>query len=357
MLYLKYFAITGILPLLFFLFLGFYLQPLSGDLTRVGSFAERDFGWNAVQPTLKVNENQETLKPSVVVLGDSFSKWNIWQSAATENSGLNFLTFSLDEFGNPNCLESWILSLKDVYASVQVIIVETSERRFLSVFNSPQNFCQNWNKKPIKLEAVKVDRLPAQEKINIRPARVKINIREALPDPVYAIRAALNTLKTFDAATMSGDVIVAPLNRTDLFSNNRSDLILYYKADNSKRDWKSDDIRKAVSKIRRIQDLARSRGITLIILAIPDKSTVYSKFFTAPQFLAQPPDVWKELDEQGVNQVDLKRELLSAVDSNQDLYLPNDSHLGIKGYILMGNAVANNLKQNKLLSCELTLLQ
>ena len=80
-------------------------------------------------------------------------------------------------------------------------------------------------------------------------------------------------------------------------------------------------------------------------MVIPDKSTTYGNYFISPQFDHPTPDVWNELDKQGITQVNLKKTLISAVDKTQDLYMPNDTHLSTKGFILVGNAVVHRLDE------------
>ncbi|MGZ3159791.1 MAG: hypothetical protein ACXU7H_11950, partial [Burkholderiaceae bacterium] len=47
--------------------------PLVGDLTRVGNYAEKDFGWHTPKPILQIEENgPQIADPDVLVLGDSF---------------------------------------------------------------------------------------------------------------------------------------------------------------------------------------------------------------------------------------------------------------------------------------------
>jgi len=55
--------------------------------------------------------------------------------------------------------------------------------------------------------------------------------------------------------------------------------------------------------------------------------------------------VWEELNKQGINYINLKKILISSLDKTQDLYLPNDTHFSTKGFMLMGNAVAQSLKE------------
>jgi hypothetical protein len=332
--YIKYFMLTGVLPVLLLFLVGLYIQPVSGDLTRLGNLSERDFGWNAMQQQLPIKKSPQAQQPKVVVVGDSFSIRNIWQSIADDDSRLTFMTFDWSIFSNNiDCLEEWLLSLKDAYPSCDFVIIETIERDFLGRFHSKNKTCTDNTKKPIKV------------KQGYTKSVRNSDLRNAMPDPVYAVKSIVNSLHEFEKIEKKKDVFVAPLTRTDLFSNKRSNLILYYENETWKENWKKEEVREAVNKAGHIQRLAAEKGITLIFAVVPDKSTAYASYFKQPTFPAPPPDIWAEFAARGVNQVDLKQILLQAVDSeNQDIYLPNDTHLGSTGYVLMGKAISDRLK-------------
>jgi hypothetical protein len=269
-----------------------------------------------------------------VVVGDSFSIKNIWQSIAADDGQLTFMTFDWSIFSNNiDCLEEWLLSLKDAYPSCDFVIIETIERDFLGRFHSKNKTCTNNAKKPIKV------------KQSYTTSERNTDLKNAMPDPFYAVKSIVNSWHEFEKIEKKKDVFVAPLTRTNLFSNRKSDLILYYENDTWKKNWRKNEVREAVNKAGRLQLLAVEKGITVIFTVVPDKSTAYASYFKHPLFFAPPPDIWAEFAEQGVIQVDLKQVLLKAVDSkNQDIYLPNDTHLGSTGYVLMGKAISDHLK-------------
>ncbi len=327
--YIKYFLSTGLLTILLFFFLNLFLQPLSGDLTRLGNFSENDFGWNAEQPKLAIR-GQDEITPNVIVLGDSFSAGNVWQSEVMMKGEYRLLTFQWD---NPENLERWIISLKKDYPTTQYVIVETVERAFINRFNTTQSTTSYIKLTPQKT----VPHYTASKRV--------IEVPYTLADPRYVIGATINAQRNFSETTASGQTFVSPLNRKGLFSNKRSDLLLYYTDDNLKKNWRLDELKKGVSNIKRMQESAKRSGIVLIIAVVPDKSTTYGGFFISPQFVPQIPDVWEELKKQDINHINLKNTLISSVDKTQDLYLPNDTHFSTKGFMLMGNAVVQALKE------------
>ncbi len=333
--YIKYFLSTGLIVILVFFFLGLFLQPLTGDLTRIGNYSENDFGWNARQPQIAVKGSYHEKTPDVIVLGDSFSAGNIWQSVVMEKRGGHILTFP---WKNPNTLESWVASLKRSYPTVRYLVIETVEREFIPRFNTSQDVTGNQRATPVIIAPCKT--------ATIRDT----NLFHPMHDPVYAIQATINSLKKIDKTSRSGSTMITPLKRKGLFSNRKSDLLIYFTDDDRKKSWKYDEIKRAVASIRRLGDLCERSGIALIMVVVPDKSTAYRQFFKSPQFSCPPPDVWDELDRQGVAQVNLRKVLVSAVGATQDLYYPNDTHLGARGFMVMGEAISNRLHDRESLS-------
>ncbi len=326
MTYLKYFFATAALILVPFFALGFYIGPVSGDLTRVGHFSERDFAMGNGQTRVVATSIQDARAPEVIVLGDSFSE-NIWEAIAMEKSGRSFLTYHWGGLDRANCLEHWVASLKQQYPTARVVLLETIERAFLSRFESEQVRCENRRLKPITL--TKPD-----DQIN------------PMPDPVYALRAARNVLRSFDVPTVSGDTVAAPLKRPDLFTNRRSDLLLYFREDEAKASWTEADIAKAMTVLRRVQQTALANGLVLLVVVVPDKPTTYAQFLKHPHKFAPARDIWAALDSQQFAHVPLRDILVAAVEQGaRDLYLPNDTHFGPRGYQLMAGAVAERLAE------------
>ena len=302
---------------------------MTGDLTRLGNFSENDFGWNAPQPSIAVLKQDEKT-PNIIVLGDSFSAGNVWQSVVMVKGEYHLLTF---QWGNPQQLERWIISLKKEYPATQYVILESVERLFLGHFNTTQSVA------PVnKLTSQKTD-------AHYTTSKRVIEEPFTFSDPIYLIGTMFNSLRSFSQTTANGKTFITPLNRTDLFSNKRSDRLLYYTDDNHKKDWSMDEVRKSVRNIKRMQDSAKRQGIVLIVAVVPDKSTTYGRFFKSPQFDHPTPDVWEEMDKQGITQVNLKKTLISAIGKTQDIYMPNDTHLSTQGFVLMGNAVSQRLEE------------
>ena len=87
------------LPLSLFVF---WLEPFSGDLTRIGGYREDEYGWNQTQkrfiePHYKIGECIEDYEKyyDIVTIGDSFSvnKELSWQNYLSLSSNASIITF------------------------------------------------------------------------------------------------------------------------------------------------------------------------------------------------------------------------------------------------------------------------
>jgi hypothetical protein len=104
--YIKYFFITTLFLFAITLFLSLILENPDGALTRIGYWSERDFGWSKPQPIVNVKKNGlGVLDPKVLILGDSFSVRNIWQSRLTELRGIETQSFHYKDVG---CIDNWL---------------------------------------------------------------------------------------------------------------------------------------------------------------------------------------------------------------------------------------------------------
>ena len=82
----------------------FYIQPLEGELTRLGSYAERDFGWNLPQKKIRgdAHEVQNYKEQSdVLIVGDinpsKISKF-IAELEKAENKELRYTVMPLNNY-------------------------------------------------------------------------------------------------------------------------------------------------------------------------------------------------------------------------------------------------------------------
>ena len=129
MTYLKYFFSTSAVLLLVFGGLTIHYQPLSGDLTRLGYLSENYYGWNAPQPVQTLFQTPMQ-SPEILVIGDSFSASNTWQSSLKELSGLGSVTVHWQDFLNsPYCT---VKAAVEKYPTLSILIIQSVERHAVS---------------------------------------------------------------------------------------------------------------------------------------------------------------------------------------------------------------------------------
>jgi lysophospholipase L1-like esterase len=85
--------------------------------------------------------------------------------------------------------------------------------------------------------------------------------------------------------------------------------------------------------------------VNLITLIVPDKSTVYSDFLIESPFQGWDLDIWQNLDQLSIPSINLKKIFVEQITEVQDLYLPDDTHLGSRGYSLLATEIAKFLKE------------
>jgi hypothetical protein len=309
--------------------LSIFFEPISGDLTRIGHWSERDFGWNKPQPAVSVHANGTSISnPQVLVLGDSFSHPNIWQSYLAESRHLEILSFQYQDVG---CVDNWLKWVAgNHYSNVNTVIIQVVERSFVPLFRH-LNTCTS--RVPKSFEIAEKNIIPTHPQ------------KALMLDAGYLIPTAANTLRTAwsDGRIVSGDVSNVPLATGKLFSNRKSNRLLYYTEDESKLGWSKKDITAAVVNLKRIQDDLAKKGLHLVVVVVPDKSSAYRQYMVNEASRDGYPDVFEQLKDAGVNNVNLLSFFQHAMRETVDLYLPNETHLSTQGYKLMASKVAAHI--------------
>jgi hypothetical protein len=324
--YLKWFAFPVLTFFMIAVPLSIFFGPVTGDLTRVGHWSERDYGGNQPQPDVHVRSNRTVLpSPQVLVLGDSFSHPNIWQSHLAELRNLTILSFQYQDVG---CIDNWLKWVAGTpSSSVGLVIIQVVERSFVPLFRSIKT-CSNRAPKPLEI---------AEKKINATLGYTGLTL-----DADYLIPTAANTLRMAwtDGRLSTSGVINAPLTTGKLFSNHKSNRLLYYEEDESKLSWSEKDITAAVANLKRIQNDLAEKKLRLLLVVVPDKSSVYRQYLIDKESKNEYPNIFEQLKVTGVNDANLLGFFQQAVRETVDLYLPNDTHLSGQGYKLMATKVA-----------------
>jgi hypothetical protein len=305
--------------------LSWFFQPIAGDLTRIGNFADRDFGWREVQPAVRTLSNQVST-PNVLVLGDSFSRENDWQTAFTESSGLVTRSYHYDDVG---CIDNWInaaISQK----GADTIIVQSIERLFVYRFKDVTP-CGESSVYPFT-----------------QPMRTSITLPSTWPPEwhmSHSFAVAMNTIELNAAKSPIAHepVVVAPMRpHCANFSNRRSDWLLYLDIDGLKTSWTTAEQQQAVSNVLRLQSTVTHAGKKFVFVLVPDKLTVYRNCLVSDiASTTEPyPNAEKVLIDARVNMPQLVNAFISDSRQYVDFYKPNDTHLSTTGYRRLGHQVS-----------------
>ncbi|WP_439519957.1 hypothetical protein [Hydrogenophaga sp.] len=338
--------LTG-LAVLFFFAIGVRMQPLEGDLTRIGSYAEKDFGWNGEQALfVRPLYTQGTYEHphDVVVVGDSFSLSRPlaqWQNHLVASTGMSLVT--LDVGKNP---------LRDVLAKQvfqqhppRYLIVSFVERNFPNQMRGAADCLP-------ELAATSVAR-PQLEKAGEVQKTAAGSASQLAKRPtdwpdLRDVKPSLGATHLYLGAMRSHwniertNALTVKLARPDLFTNALSDTTLIYKGDLQKiAQWdpvSQNDLRCRIDTLwRQIEGPGRTK---LILLIAPDKLTAYSPWIADRRInglsslatIAESyPDLFPRLDDS------LKRVIEAGV---QDVYLPNDTHWGSSGHTTVAHTLA-----------------
>jgi hypothetical protein len=326
--YLKWFFSTVISFFVIAVLLSVILQPPDGALTRIGYWSERDFGWSKQQPTVTVRANGKLLSnPQVLVLGDSFSVKNIWQSYLAESRNLEILSFHFRDVG---CVDNWLRwAVEKHHPEVHTVIIEVVEQSFVPLFRNLDSCSQSLVPKSLEITGYNLE----QKLLN---SGLTLDVSYLLPTAVNTLQMGLT-----NGRISSGEVVNVQLSNSGLFSNRKSNRLLYIASDDTKMTWSKNEVADMVQKLKYIQNELAKNGLRFILIVVPDKSSVYRNYMSIEVKKYEYPDVFKKLSSAGVNNVNLLDFFQEAVGDTVDLYLPNDNHLGMQGYKLMASKIAD----------------
>ncbi|MEC4748359.1 hypothetical protein [Methylomicrobium sp. Wu6] len=330
--------------------LGIYLEPIYGDLTRVGLYDERSFGWQ--QPQLAFlkplyEQGKYVRYHDMVVLGDSFSiarprqQWQNYIVAATDWS---VVTVDVDKFKWEKLLESQIF--RD--SPPKVLVMQSVERSFIGRIKDGQS-CD------AERAATQFGSVSSRPVIAIEPRIV--NIEKSLKyfdrprawDKVklgFVMKYSWKTLLRTVTGIESKNARKIDLTREAPFSSVRKREMLVYKEDVLKASsWREMDLSEMDCRIERIRKKVEANGRTKFVLMIaPDKLTAYKDFIVdrnlhdlslLTQLSARHPDI--------IPRTDLA--LTAAIGSGKlDVYLPDDTHWGSTGHRIVAETVLDFLR-------------
>lgn len=326
----------GLLLLLIPVFLlQYHFGRIEGDLVRIGRLASEDFAPHQSFTPIQINSNNEK-NPDVVVLGDSFSENNIWQSIFSQTTGQRTLSYHYQRIP---CVETWFQSIINSPNPPKLIVLESIERNFLYHYAVYTQACDGPETRPNQVnEGFYPTEAPA---LNIFPIDIS-----------YLLNTAKNSiiLNTQQPPFRFKQASVALLNRNTAFSHAHPNYLLYFNEDfdQEKTFTTPRNLQIATDNIRRYQQLARKKGIALAVLVIPNKSSVYAPWAEKNQL---PPAIGENLFTAistmfgaSANLLPYYRQLAS---NTEDVYLSNDTHFSLIGFQHLSQQLIAQLKEQQ----------
>jgi hypothetical protein len=354
--YVKWIFILVYLPAFALFVFGIYLQPLYGDLTRIGFYSEKNFGWTQQQlkfTTPLYNTDTYNRYYDVVILGDSFSRgWpkQQWQNHLAVATDWTILTHSKwDAAITEPQLNSILDSQVFRDTPPKVFIIESVERSFIKRIKtwpacsaSQTSIALKSPPLPSKRPDLYIaDKEKASQYIN-RPtdwSDIKLGfLLNYLWNNGY--RAIYDTDNTV--------VEKIPLARAAPLSNSLNQELLVLKDDLlTPATWHELEIAEINCRIETMRAKIEANGKTKFVLIIaPDKMNAYADFALdeklhtrglLKQISAQHPDTIPATDlalEKAINLAEM------------DVYLPDDTHWGSTGNQIVADTVLEFLRNH-----------
>ncbi len=315
--------------------LAWWLEPLYGDLTRIGGYAERDYGWNApmeeFHPLLATWGETYDHPVDVLVIGDSFAnlrppqQWQNWLAART-----GWRIHTLDK--HKVVLGDLIASRTYRLAPPRLVIWNNIERDLKDEYGKGSQQCAS-NSVTARLSPMKLHPLGISALNVMRPTDLwAVN-------PGFARNWLWKTLLR-KANIRGSEALLLQLKRTDLFSSRTSGDLLVYRNELQKGNWTDVELDRIRCSYSEFAALFEENGTTRFVTAIaPDKSSAYRPWLRNPSDVP-PSRLPALLDDFPVPDARLDGAIADAITRGiSDVYMPNDTHWGSAGQKVAADAI------------------
>ena len=323
--------------------LAFVLQPLTGDLTRLGGYAESEFGWNGYmmryEPPL-VAAGALSRAYDVVVVGDSFSlpveltpdsppdDRNHWTDYFAAMTGSAVGAFNRDHVS----LETFLASKSFRNTPPKLLVVEYAERtlQWAPVHGKPQ--CVTLG--PANTSSLKIR--PKTE----QPVRYARDHSHAISTERIdeAVDFVTKNLARWTVGVNTTPVSRYALSRGGLFTSNDDTKLLVLDDDLIKGTLSEDYLRSLACYFTQLQSRIESNHQTKFVLMIaPDRTTAYGDFLPTLHL----PNLTEHLAQiQGLSILRLDKVMKALILSGtKDVYYPSDTHWGPAGMAAAAEAL------------------
>lgn len=322
----KLFSVLVIAALLIYAIVGFYFLPLAGfegDLTRIGKLPEAEFGWTKPQPAIPAEllRQAEWQEADVLVIGDSFSLPHLWQTVLTQH-GLRVRT-ELWENIRSICEDftPWVRSqgFKGRY-----IVLESVERHAESVIDQSIQ-CQTMSYRSVHYPPASPPIALTDRQHPDYSGKLSVGLQTRFNLWKYAQLSRNSNFKHWELA--DNVKMERLVDGCDLFSHRRCQDILFLREDRA-QDLSPNMLPKMAAIDSRLSEFSTLWAI------VPDKSTAY---------LTPSKQFWNKVavSFHAPNLLAIFR--LAIQNKTVDLYPGNNTHLSTAGYLLMGEAIRQEM--------------
>jgi hypothetical protein len=307
---------------------GFYFLPLAsftGPLTRMAKIPESLFGWTKQQPAVNPDYliNASWQEADVLAIGDSFSMPHLWQSVLVQH-GMKVHTETWE--GMRNVCEDITPWLRGKGFKGRHIVFEVVEHNFEDRLDRSIH-CKQMDYHSIPERPVS----PPPQQLPLAKADFSGKLSVGIQTKLNALKyQQLSSQAGFDNWNMANTVRMNRVkNGCELFSHPRCNDVLFF-ADDHVGDFNENTLisMKTISQ--------RLNGINPVWVVVPDKSTAYlhpdKLFWDKAEDQFQAPNILKAL----------KNEIHNK---NIDLYPANETHLSTAGYLILGDAIYQSIRQ------------
>jgi hypothetical protein len=298
--------------------------PFYGDMTRIGLLSETDFGWRIEPPHVdpKILGAVPVNEADVLVIGDSFSMTNRWQSALTVG-GYRVTTAFWGNINEEFCddFDEW---LDRAGFHGKLVIVESVERLLNDRLAATQT-CKTMSK-PFT---------PVHMPFFEWPAAVPqptLNWDGKLTSGVLVWRNTRNARKATEPILSNNRILVRPIpDGCALFSNRLCDKIPFWPADDENGELTPAN----AAQMKAFNEAHPRRHIMWMV--IPNKTTVYVKPEHSKDFVTT-----LEQDQLGPDLFSFGLEQKGKI---RDFFFPNDTHLSMFGQLALGQRMLEAVRK------------
>ena len=333
--------------------LGSWMEPPWGDLTRLGGYPERYYGWNgplyAFFPPLAQPAAVDG-RYDIVVFGDSFSGPTTPDRTRVGGYWTDFLVADIGPtvgvsvfYGDLVQMRRYIETETFQARPPKVLVLERVERDIISLTDHAAPGCPILSSGigfgPV-LSPIAVLPHDSRRDTSFRPSSATIDmatdfLNKNVPSWLFGWDSFFGSEPT--------QVFRLPLSRRDLFSSREPSHLLVYYTEMRKAKWSVRDWTNIACQLSLIQAEVEGNGRTLfVVVVVPDKSSAYAPYLSpevqqpnALEVLAQVP---------GLHLLRLDLALGAAISAGtKDVYLPDDTHWGSQGARIAACTLADYL--------------